>query len=89
MTREEVLEALQTIHGLPLDRGARLRGRTIYEAGDINGKGSGRFYIDYAAYPGGTSQQVPLSVIWELESEGLIVRSYSDRPDIASWKLRG
>jgi hypothetical protein len=46
------------------------------------------FYVDYASYPGGTTEEVPLTLIQDLESEGVIVRAFPDKPEINAWVLR-
>lgn len=81
LNKNEVLNALRDVAGLPV------KGRTIYETGDSQGRGTGRYRIDYANFPGGTTGEVPREVIDELEREGLIQRAYTDQPRINSWTL--
>jgi len=83
MTRHKVLKVLQNVSGIP--HGDH---RTIYEAG----RGpmllpTGEFFIDYSTYPGGSSDEVPLAVIQELEREGLIRKAFPKKPEIKAWVL--
>lgn len=88
LNRKEVLEALRNVANVPQHR----RGpkcRTIYEAGQgARLDPSGHFFIDYASFPGGTNQEVPLSVIRELEAEQVIVPLCPDNPKVKAWVLR-
>jgi hypothetical protein len=61
--------------------------RTIYEAGKgARLEPSGHFYLDYATY-GGTSEEVPKSLIDRLEREKKLVRAFLDHPEINAWVL--
>ena len=86
LTKEEVLSALRNVEQLPEYRGWQ-KCRTIYEWGDSKGRGTGRFGLDFAAYPGGTAEEVPRSVINELEHEGIIERAFPNAPSVNGWKL--
>jgi hypothetical protein len=103
VTRDDVLNALRTTDELPTIRRrsvgkskwtGRMRyiedpsHRTIYEAGKgVLLRPSGQFFIDYATYPGGTSDEIPRSIIDELEREGKIRRAFPDKPKINAWVL--
>jgi hypothetical protein len=90
LTRELVLSALRNVSGVPSVKrrgGGPDRMRSIYESGDMRGRSSGRFHIDYASFPGGTTEEVPIALIRELEAEGLIVRAFPSEPHINSWVL--
>lgn len=90
MNRNELLTALRKVEGLPdppkrPKRREKPTRRNIYEAGEgPRLKPSGRFYMTYAAYPGGTSEEIPLALIQELEREGMIER---ESPEFNSWVL--
>lgn len=89
LTKNEVLNALRNIAGLPdWTKKQKYVGRSIYETGDSRGRGTGEFQIDFASFPGGTSEYVPRPVIDELERDGLIVRAFADNPKINAWKLK-
>ncbi len=62
------------------------RHRTIYEGGDSRGKPTGRFWISYPSFRHGSSAEVPLRLIQELERSGKIVRAYPDT-NILAWRL--
>jgi hypothetical protein len=83
MNRDVVLSALRAIDGLPQWKNRNFR--SIYETGDNRGRGTGEFQIDFASFPGGTTEEVPRRLIDELEREGVIVRAYA--PHINAWKL--
>jgi hypothetical protein len=84
VNRNELLAALRDVDGLP-DPHKGPKHRNIYEAGEgPRLKASGRFYMDYAAYPGGSAEEIPLALIQELEREGLIER---ESPTFQSWVL--
>jgi hypothetical protein len=87
LTRDKVLETLRNVSEVP-HSGTGSKRRTIYEAGDLRGRGSGRFFMDFAAFSGGTGEEVPLNVIQELENERIIMRAYLDKPEIKAWVLR-
>jgi len=85
MTKNELLAALRNVDGLPELRNKKPNHRTIYECGKgSNLAPSGRFHVDYAAFPGGTAEEVPMHLIRELEAEGLIRR---ESPKFKSWIL--
>jgi hypothetical protein len=85
MTKNELLAALRNVDGLPELRSKKPNHRTIYEAGKgSNLAPSGHFYVDYATFPSGTTEEVPLYLIRELETEGLIRR---ESPSFKSWIL--
>jgi hypothetical protein len=87
MNREKVLETLRNTDALP-QCGKGKAHRTIYEAGVGSAlAASGQFYIDYASFSGGCSQEVPLRIIRELESQGFIKRAFPDKPSIKAWVL--
>jgi hypothetical protein len=92
LTAEEVLDALRNVDSLPSNTGKLRHGekfRTIYEAGKGQQlRPSGQFFIDYAAYPGGSTGEVPIAVIRELESAGLITAAFPDNPKIKAWVLK-
>jgi hypothetical protein len=79
MTRERLIAALSDISGLPV--GAKRR-RMVYESA-----GRRHFHVDYASFPGGTTEEVPKSLIDELERDGILVRAYPGCPEIAAWIL--
>ena len=86
LNKAQVLDALGNADALPfVGKGKRRMKpfRMIYEVAAPKG----HFYIDYATYPGGTGDEVPLAVIAELEREGLITRAFEDAPHIQAWKL--
>lgn len=86
LNRDQVLSALRDTAGLPETR-SKFKGRTIYEGGHgPRLEPSGRFYIDYASYPGGTAEEISLSVIGELERGGAIRRAFPDK-SINAWVL--
>jgi len=87
MNRRQVLTALRTIDDLPKTPHNKQNFRTIYETGDAKGRGTGRFAIDYASFPGGTAEEVPIQIILELERDGLIRRAYPDRQAVKAWVL--
>jgi hypothetical protein len=85
MTKNELLAALRNVDGLPEMRSKKPNHRTIYECGEgPQLRPSGRFHIDYAGFPGGLAEEVPLQLIRELEAEGLIRR---ESPKFKSWIL--
>ena len=86
LTKEQVLDALATIAELP-QSGQKFKGRTIYETGDALGRGTGKYAIDYASYPGGTAEDVSRKVIDELERDGFIRRAFPNKPEINAWVL--
>jgi hypothetical protein len=81
LTRQQVLDALRARSGVPFK--GKQTSRHIYE---IAGP-QGHFHIDYAAFPGGATDEVPRKVIDELEAEGIIERAYPQAPHINGWKL--
>lgn len=84
MNRNELIRALREVDGLP-DPQKGPKHRHIYEAGEgPKLKPSGRFYMSYAAFPGGSSEEIPLVLIKELEREGIIVQ---ESPKFRSWVL--
>ena len=89
LSKNEVLEALRDDAELP-DWTWKLphKGRTIYEIGfGRRLRSSSHFNIDFASYPGGTTREVPRQVIDKLEREGIIRRSWPDKPQINAWIL--
>jgi len=86
MNRTTLLQILQTTGSLRQTHKDKHAHRTIYEAGDARGKQSGRFFVDYACCPGGSTEEVPYPLICELEVEGLIVRAFPDR-NVNAWIL--
>jgi len=88
VNRNDLIRALREVDGLPdppMKRGRGPKRRHIYEAGSgPQLKPSGRFYMTFAAYPGGSSEEIPLSLIEELEREGIIMR---ESPKFRSWVL--
>ena len=90
LNKKQILTALTDTAGLSTPNLARSRQaahRTIYETGDHRGKGTGKFCIDYASFPGGTSEEVSRDVIDELERDGIIQRAYPDAPHLDAWVL--
>ena len=89
LNEAQVLECLLNVDALPPwgTGGHRAKCRTIYEAGNKRGYGSGKFYIDYQHYPGGTEEEVPRRVIDKLEKEGVIVRAFPKNPQLNVWRL--
>lgn len=84
MNRNKLIRALREVDGLP-EPGRGPKRRHIYEAGEgPQLKPSGRFYMSYASFPGGSSEEIPLSLIEELEREEIIVR---ESPKFRSWVL--
>ena len=63
------------------------KNRTIYESGDERGRATGRFHVDFATYPGGSTEEVPRALIDELEKAGIIERAFPEGPHINAWKL--
>lgn len=86
MTRSELISILTAVDGLP-QPGPRYR--TIYEAGEgPHLKPSGHFYMDYASFPGGSTEEVPAALIKELEADGTLVRTFPRDPQINAWRLK-
>jgi hypothetical protein len=81
LSKDEVIAALSNVGDVP-DFGRR-KGRSIYEATGPRG----HFHIDYAAFTGGRTEEVPRNIIDELEREGIISRTFPDSP-ISSWSLK-
>ncbi len=81
LDEDQTLAALRNTTAVPFV--GKDVGRSIYE---IAGP-SGHFHIDYAAYPGGTTDEVPRKVIDELEREGVIRRAHPNAPHLNVWKL--
>jgi hypothetical protein len=86
MTREDLLKILRTVDGLPV-YGKGECCRTVYEADGSHNRGAHRFYVDFALYPGGSSEEVPQALIRELETEGVLVRAFPNSPHINAWRL--
>jgi hypothetical protein len=84
-TVDDVLFVLENLGDVPEPRKGE-RHRTIYEGGNSRGKPTGRFWIDYASFRHGSSAEVPLRLIQELERSGKIVRAYPDT-NIPAWRL--
>jgi hypothetical protein len=84
-----VLFSLRNVAELPeWTRRCRMtKGRTIYETGDLRGRGTDEYQIDFASYPGGTADYVPREVIDELERERIIRRAFPGEPQINAWVL--
>ena len=80
LNREQVMASLRNVEDVP-QIGKLPKHRTIYETA------SGNFSIDYASFPGGTSEDVPLAVIHELVSQGVIVSKHPQNPKIKMWIL--
>ena len=80
LNKGQVLAALTNASGVP--HFGKNVGRTIYEIAGPRG----HFQIDYATYPGGVTEEVPRSVIDELEQEGKIWRAFPNT-SINAWKL--
>lgn len=84
-TSEDVLATMKSVALVPRLKHHSHSFRTIYEAGDHRGRGTGEFFIDYAAY-GGSTKKVPRKIIDELESCGKIVRAFPDQT-VPAWVL--
>jgi len=86
MTRSQLISILSNVDDLP-QPGPRYR--TIYEAGyGPKLKPSGRFFIDYASFPGGSMEEVPIDLIRELEADGTLIRTFPQDPQINAWRLK-
>lgn len=84
MNGDDLLNAMHAVEGLPFERGkANRKMRTIYLA-----QGGG-FYLDFAAYPGGTTDEVPRRLIDSLVSEGILERAFGFDPECEAWVLKG
>jgi hypothetical protein len=81
-TKEEVIDALVNVDGIPTFRRKR-QYRMIYLA---SGPGE-HFYMDFASYPGGLDKEIPREVIDELEREETIERAFEFAPTCPAWKL--
>lgn len=95
MTKEELLTCLKQVDDLPDLPLVKRKGkswtrnrRMIYEAGTGDKlKRSGHWFIDYASYAGGTTEEVPRHLIAELEKDGILVRAFPEHPQIEAWVL--
>lgn len=89
MTKSELLDVLSNTYDLPTwGKRKEKAHRTIYESGiGPRLRPSGRFYVDYASYAHGTTEAVPLSLILQLESEGVLSRAFPEKPEINGWVL--
>lgn len=90
MTEERVLAALRVTGGLPSTSSKKSSPpcREIYESGTgPKLKPSGHFFMTFAAFPGGTSEEIPRAIIDRLEQRGLIKRSYPDKPHLNAWRI--
>jgi hypothetical protein len=90
VNREELLKILRDVKSLPEVRlrGGKANHRTIYEAGrGARLQPSGHFFVDYASYGVGSSEEVPREIIHALETDGTIVRAFPDQPEINAWVL--
>lgn len=84
LDKNQVLAALRNADQLPtIGKKQKKAHRSIYEVASPRG----HFHITYATFPGGTSDEVPLLVIAELERDGLIKSEFPEVPDALSWKL--
>lgn len=87
MNREQLLKCLRETAQLPFANRKGIKERTIYEGGDRNGRGSSEYFVDFASYPGGSTEQVPRSLIDQLESEGVLIRAFPNAPAVNGWVL--
>src|ERR1035441_9608388 len=87
MDKATLLHVLQNTQSLPFASRDGVKRRTIYESGDVRGRGTGRFHIDFAAYDGGTAEEISRVLIDELEREGILTRAFADKPAIDAWVL--
>lgn len=76
LSKSEILKSLRDVSMLP----SHASHRTVYETRD------GDIAIDFAAYPGGTVNRVPLDLILELEKDGIVQRAFPDKR-INAWIL--
>lgn len=82
INRSRLIAALTNVGGVPAaSKKFPFQRRTIYETA------TGEFSVDYATFPGGTTEDVPLALITELEAEGIIVPAYPDYPKAKAWIL--